>query len=287
MGAQPRLTRQREHEWRTARAGGRAGVGYAAAHELVDECADQQVGVKCGRQDGGVSETVVMLHGFGGTARHWDRVVALSDRERYSPLALELADAQPLSLAGAIDLVAAAAPERFILCGYSMGGRVALHVASALTDRVSRLVLISASAGIADAGARTARRAADAALATEIELGSVEDFIARWRELPLFAGDPDWVAEAVAEDERRLTPSRLAATLRAYGAGTLPPLWGGLDRLRMPVVVLAGERDTAYREIGERLAGALVDARFQVVGAAGHRLALEAPEVVVAAFSTP
>jgi 2-succinyl-6-hydroxy-2,4-cyclohexadiene-1-carboxylate synthase len=226
-----------------------------------------------------------MLHGFGGTERHWDRVVALTDRERYSPLALELTEAQPLSLAGAIDLVAAAAPERFILCGYSMGGRVALHVASALSARVSRLVLVSTSAGIADERARAERRAADAALAAEIESGSVEDFSARWRQLPLFAGDPAWVQELIAEDERRLTPRQLAATLRAYGAGTLEPLWDGLAALRMPAVVLAGERDTAYREIGERLAGALADARFEVAGGAGHRVALEAPEAVLAAFA--
>jgi 2-succinyl-6-hydroxy-2,4-cyclohexadiene-1-carboxylate synthase len=226
-----------------------------------------------------------MLHGFGGTARHWDRVVALTDRERYSPLALELTDAQPLSLAGAIALVAAAAPERFILCGYSMGGRVALHVANALSARVSRLVLVSTSAGIADDGARAERRAADAALAAEIERGSVEDFIARWRELPLFAGDPAWVQELIAEDERRLTPAQLAAMLRAYGAGTLEPLWEGLAALRMPAVVLAGERDAAYGEIGERLAGALPQAGFEVASGAGHRVALEAPEAVVAALA--
>src|SRR6202041_1125345 len=41
---------------------------------------------------GGVSgaETVVLLHGFGGTRRAWDGVAALLPRERYLPLALDL-----------------------------------------------------------------------------------------------------------------------------------------------------------------------------------------------------
>jgi 2-succinyl-6-hydroxy-2,4-cyclohexadiene-1-carboxylate synthase len=228
-----------------------------------------------------VSETVVMLHGFGGTARHWDRVLALTDRERYSPLALELADADPMSIAGALDLVAAAAPERFILCGYSMGGRVALHVATAFPDRVSRLVLVSTSAGIEDERARPERRALDEALASSIEQGSVEDFIAHWRATPLFARDPDWVHELVAADTRRLSPTALAATLRAFSAGTLEPLWGRLGALGMP----AGERDAAYCEIGERLAAALGSARFELVADAGHRVALEAPEAVLSAFA--
>jgi pimeloyl-ACP methyl ester carboxylesterase len=65
----------------------------------------------------------------------------------------------------------------------------------------------------------------------------------------------------------------------------LEPLWDGLAALRMPAVVLAGERDAAYREIGERLAAALPEAGFEVVGGAGHRVALEAPEAVLAAFA--
>jgi 2-succinyl-6-hydroxy-2,4-cyclohexadiene-1-carboxylate synthase len=225
-----------------------------------------------------------MLHGFGGTARHWDRVAALLDRERYSPLALELADARPLSLAGALDLVAGVHAERFILCGYSMGGRIALHVAAAMPERVSRLVLVSTSAGIEDDAERAARRRADEALADELEGGTIDDFVARGRATPLVADDPAWVQEAVATDTRRLTAKQIAAMLRVFSAGTLEPLWGSLDRVPPPVAVLAGERDHAYCEIGQRLAATVRDGRFEVVAGAGHRLALEAPAAVVAAL---
>jgi len=228
-----------------------------------------------------VSETVVLLHGFAGTARHWDRVTALLDRERYSPLALNLHEATPLSLSGAIEQVARAAPERFILCGYSMGGRVALHVAASLPRRVSGLVLVSTTAGIDNAAERLA---ADERLASEIR--DLEQFIGRWRETPLFASDPEWLAEAVAEDTRRLRAEQLAATLCAYSAGRLLPLWDRLATLAMPAVVLAGERDTRYSEIAARLAASLPHARRVIVPGAGHRLALEAPQAVAAAIAT-
>jgi 2-succinyl-6-hydroxy-2,4-cyclohexadiene-1-carboxylate synthase len=225
-----------------------------------------------------------MLHGFGGTARHWDRAGALLDRERYSPLALELGAADPLGLSGALELIGRLAPERFVLCGYSMGGRVALHAALAMPQRVTRLVLLSSTAGIEDAAARASRRADDEALAREIERGSIEDFVALWRTLPLFADDPEWVQEAVADDTRRLNPRLLAGTLRAYSAGVLEPLWGALPSLAMPAVVLAGERDLRYRAIGERLAQTLADATYHTVPGAGHRLALEAPDAVASAI---
>ncbi len=222
-----------------------------------------------------MSETVVLLHGFAGTARHWDRVTAALDRERYSPLALDLGP-------DALRFVADAVPNRFILCGYSMGGRVALHVAAAAPERVTRLVLVSASAGIED---RAERLAADERLASETERGTIEQFIARWRTNPLFAGDPEWVHEEIATDTRRLAPAQLAATLRALGPGGLAPLWNRLDALTMPAVVLAGERDTRYVAAAARLAGALPRAECVIVPGAGHRLALEAPEAVARAIA--
>jgi len=229
----------------------------------------------------------VLLHGFGGTARHWDRVVALTDPERYSPVAIELSDARPLSRAGVLDLVAAVDAERFVLCGYSMGGRVALHVAAAMADRVSRLVLVSSGAGIEDERARLARAAADEVLARSIENGSIEEFVARWRRTALFAGDPEWVHEEIAADQRRLTPAQVAATLRAYGPGVLAPLWGNLGELTMPTVILVGARDATYREIGDRLFYELPHARLQAIRGVGHRVALEAPRIVVSAFAPP
>jgi 2-succinyl-6-hydroxy-2,4-cyclohexadiene-1-carboxylate synthase len=224
-----------------------------------------------------------MLHGFGGTARHWDRVAALLDRERYSPLALELTDARPLSLAGALDLVGSVRAEQFVLCGYSMGGRIALHVATTMPERLSRLVLVSTSAGIEDDAERAARRRADELLAQDLESGTTERFIERWRKTPLFAGDPAWVQDATATDTRRLTAKQIAAMLRAFSAGTLDPLWGSLGKVALPVAVLAGERDRAYCEIGARLAQGLPRAGLRIVPGAGHRVALEAPEAVLAA----
>ena len=222
----------------------------------------------------------VLLHGFAGTPRHWDRVLGFG----VDGLTLALSDADPLTPDGVAGLAAAAAPGRFTLAGYSMGGRLALHAALAMPERVERLVLISASAGIEDAAARIRRREADEALATQIAGHDIEWFVERWRALSLFAQDPAWIVEDVARDERRCTPAALASCLREFGPGAMAPMWDRLGELAMPVTVLAGERDEQYVAAGRRLAEAIADAELQVVADAGHRLALEAPHAIATAL---
>src|SRR5919198_622226 len=103
------------------------------------------VSVKMGR----MPATVVLLHGFAGTGRAWDAVIARLDAERYNALAPDLRghgaarDARPISFDAVAADVLAAAPARFVLCGYSMGGRIALHVARRAPARVERLVLVA------------------------------------------------------------------------------------------------------------------------------------------------
>jgi 2-succinyl-6-hydroxy-2,4-cyclohexadiene-1-carboxylate synthase len=228
---------------------------------------------------------LVLLHGFATTARHWDRVIAALPRERYATIALNLTDADPLTPDGVAGLVAASTDQPFILAGYSMGGRLALHTALGIPDRIARLVLISASAGIEDAGERAAREAADDLLADEIEHSPISSFVARWRALPLFAQDPAWVHDEVADDERRCTPAQLAAMLRGLGAGTMTPMWDRLGELRMPVAILAGEHDAAYEALGRRLAASIDNSSFRSVPGAGHRVALQSPGEVVSALA--
>ena len=235
-------------------------------------------------------ETVVLLHGFGGTHRTWDGVAARLEAERYRPLALDLpghgAAAQaerPITFAGCVEHVLAPASARFTLGGYSLGGRVALHVALAAPQRVARLVLMACSAGIEDAAERAERRRADAALAAQLEAGRLEEFIERWAQQPLFAGDPPHVRRLAQADQRRNSPDALAAVLHGIGAGEMDPLWRRLPELEMPATVVVGDRDAKFQAVGRRLARLLADAELVVV-AGGHRLALENPEAVARAL---
>jgi 2-succinyl-6-hydroxy-2,4-cyclohexadiene-1-carboxylate synthase len=228
---------------------------------------------------------LVLLHGFTNTGASWEPVVAALG-ERYRAIAPDIrghgtaSDARPISLEAVIADVAAVAPERFELVGYSMGGRIALHVALALPDRVTRLVLISASPGLASARERDTRRRVDAQLADGIERMELEQFVDRWAKTPVLADQPSDVAAAARTDRLRNTPAGLAAALRALGTAALPSLWGRLGELTMPVMLIVGGRDERFQAMAVRMAREMPDAEVAIVAGAGHAVHLENPEEV-------
>lgn len=234
-------------------------------------------------------ESVVLLHGFSATHRAWDGVVAALHPERYLPTALDLPGhgeavdvERPITFAGCVDHVLSRSPERFVLGGYSLGGRVALHVALAAPERVTRLVLISTTAGIKDPSERAARSASDHRLADELERGGwagFDSFIEQWRTQPLFATEPPEVGALARQDQRRNQPEALAAVLRGIGSGEMESLWGRLVELTMPVTVLVGDRDAKFLTLGERMVELLPDAEL-VLATGGHGLPLENPAAV-------
>jgi len=236
-------------------------------------------------------ETLVLLHGFAGTGAAWGAVEAAMQPETYRPWAPDLpghgtaGDARPCDVAAGVDAVLAGAPARFALAGYSMGGRVALHLALRAPERVSRLVLVATTAGLADRAERAARRTADEALAGWIEAHDLDAFADRWLAQPLFAGDGPSATALARRDIARNAPAGLAASLRAAGTGAMTPVWDRLGELTMPTTVIVGERDAKFRALGERLAAALPDARSVVVPGTGHALPRTAPEALAAALT--
>jgi 2-succinyl-6-hydroxy-2,4-cyclohexadiene-1-carboxylate synthase len=235
-------------------------------------------------------ETLVLLHGFGGTHRAWDPVLPELDRERYNPLVPDLrghgtkAGVRPISFAGCTADVLASAPREFVLCGYSFGGRIAQHVALEAPDRVTRLILVATSAGIDDDQARRARRAEDERLAAQMDDMTIEEYADRWQAQPLFDGTPPEAARWWREDLLRNDPVALAAALRGIGAGDMEPLWDRLAGLAMPVTIVVGDRDAKFMSFAERYRELLPQAEVVVIAGAGHGLPREAPRELAAAI---
>ncbi len=236
---------------------------------------------------------LVLVHGLTQTAASWAPL--LPDLERMlaahpDPSATTPPEVVTVDLPGHgtksevhLDLSASAAAlgeegGRATYVGYSLGGRVCLHLALQRPELVERLVLLGATPGIADEAERTTRRAHDEALADEVERDGVEAFLERWLALPLFETLPP---EAAGVDARLgNTAAGLAASLRLSGTGTQAPLWARLAELQMPVLVLAGSLDEKFSAIGRALADRARHGTFVGVAEAGHAAHLERPDVV-------
>lgn len=238
---------------------------------------------------------MLLLHGFTGSRRSWPPVVmeALASRG-YRPAPLDLPghgrnagerDPARFTLEATLREIGAAqrggaAP----VVGYSMGGRLALAFALAQPARVSRLVLESASPGLATEEERAERRASDEELASRLEREGIEAFVDAWESLPLFETQRALPGESLAAQRaRRLAndPHSLAASLRGVGTGTLPSYWDALPALRVPTLLIAGALDRKFSRIARAMAEVLPDARLVVVPGAGHTVHLERPEAWV------
>ncbi len=236
----------------------------------------------------------VLLHGWLGRPADWDAVVArLASRvDVLAPSLPGHGDAVGLpgaayTMDGAADRVADAIAERWgdapaAVAGYSMGGRLALHLAMRHPARVAALALVSASAGLATDAERAARARVDDARTSAL-VADPEAFHTAWVHLPLFA------TLAPAQRER-LVADRLAGLDAAEAARALSGLsvarqpWHGasLGRIRVPAVAVAGERDPTYLALARAMAPPF---GVETVPGAGHALLAEAPTAVATVLS--
>ncbi len=170
--------------------------------------------------------------------------------------------------------ILADAPAIFDLGGYSLGGRIALHVALMAPERVRRLVLVSASMGIADESERATRRERDRLLAQRIRAEGASAFLEEWLSQPLFASLQNTDAEHRSRDGEGL-----ASSLELCGLGTQEFLGPQLHRLTMPTLLLCGQNDEKFVAAAAQLHSLLPQSRVHVVPG-GHALPLECPELL-------
>ena len=250
--------------------------------------------------------TLVMLHGFTGSAAGWGKHLDTLAAYGLRMIALDLpgqgqSDAPGDARRYAIeycrqDILAAlqklgVSQDEAVLLGYSMGGRIALY--TAFSGFFRALILESASPGLGDPAEREQRRISDEALAASIERDGVQAFIDRWEKLPLFASQsrlPPEAREALRRQRLSNRPGGLAQSLRGVGTGVQPSLYARLPALHIPVLLIAGELDTKFTAIARSMAQALPQFQLRIVPGAGHSVHLERPEefdVLVGDFSLP
>ena len=249
-------------------------------------------GVELNVRTAGEGPGTVFLHGFTGSSATWDSHVAVFKR-CMKTIAIDLvghgdsdtpADPRCYRMESCIEhllvILDVLGIDSANLVGYSMGGRVALHLATAAPDRVRSMILESSSPGIADPIERQKRVAADNLLADYIERNGVDAFVDRWESLPLFESQRNLPVPArVALTGQRLQNNPLGLTncLRGMGAGRQESLWPRLSSIEMPVLLVAGQLDVKYCRIAREMANLLPNARLVILEKSGHAVHLERP----------
>jgi 2-succinyl-6-hydroxy-2,4-cyclohexadiene-1-carboxylate synthase len=165
------------------------------------------------------------------------------------------------------------------LLGYSMGGRLALSLATRHPKSVDGLILESTTAGITDPEQRNERGASDRRKAALIRQ-DFGKFLEEWDRNPLFHPAPH-----ISRIQRNQDPEIMAKWLEEFGTGVMPSVWDRLGRIRVPVLLITGASDPKFCDLADRIKTQLADARHVVIRGAAHRVHLDRPAEYAAALN--
>lgn len=243
-------------------------------------------------QSSGSGLPVVLIHAFPLDHGMWERQSPLADSVRLIVPDLRgfgASGSVPGSIAEFADDVAAILDalhvERpAVICGVSMGGYVAQHVAVRHADRVAALVLADTRLE-ADTPEARANRVDLAGKVGRLGQSILADaMIPRLIAVPRSDAAPDVVARHA--ENRALLQSlierqRVATIQSALAAlGDRPDMSDAMRRVTVPTLLVVGAEDQLTPPACLEAAEAIIpNAKLLVVPAAGHLVPLEAPDI--------
>ncbi len=235
--------------------------------------------------------SILFLHGFMGSGEDWMQI-ALRLQSSFCSILIDLPGHGNASSAaydqswGMQETSQAIIAElqrinvkHCYLVGYSMGGRIALHLTLNYPEFFKQTILESASPGLATAEEQKARIKKDATLARRLLKEDYSEFLEWWYQIPLFQGISEH-SDYPAMMERRLknNPANLAKSLADIGTGSQPSLWEKLRDNSTPILLISGEKDMKFQVIAERMVHSGRRISRTVIPGCGHNCHFEQPK---------
>jgi len=237
---------------------------------------------------------IIFLHGFTGCANDWQFIFNKLP-QKYLPIAIDLighgeTDAPEdqkyyscSSIVHQIDLIIEQLEiKKFIITGYSMGGRAVLSYCSKNPHKIIGAILESTTAGIDDIRLKIERVELDLLFADKIKSEGVRSFVDYWFDTPLFESLKKLPQFKQIKNERnKNNPIGLANTLAGFSTGLMTSCWDKLHTLNFPILLFSGELDEKYTGLGKKMQSIFPNAKHQIVSQCGHNVHLEKPELFI------
>lgn len=233
---------------------------------------------------------VVFLHGFLGSGRDWTEIIDLLNSD-YFCVTIDLPGHGNSADVGkhcyqfencAHSIVSIAAElglSKFDLVGYSMGGRLALYTALNFPDKISKLVIESASPGLKTENERKARVESDNLLADKIQNTPITNFVNDWYQQPIFQSlklHPEKL-KSMIHTRQKNSPDGLANSLKFMGTGVQQSFWEKLDKLPDSTHLIVGEVDSKFQAIAGEMRSLSDKIRVATIPDCGHNVHFEKP----------
>lgn len=198
------------------------------------------------------------LHGFMGLPLDWGPVALdlksrLADRQVQFHMHNLWKDLERLpepSLKNwALQFAQKLPPERNILVGYSMGGRLAMHFPVWEQKKIAGMCLIASHPGLETEGEKVVRAKQDQLWAEKFETLPWDDVIKEWNSQKIFVYDRIRPPRKEADFSRPL----LASALRNWSLSKQENIVPRLKEFQFPIYYFHGERDEKFADVAKLL----------------------------------
>jgi 2-succinyl-6-hydroxy-2,4-cyclohexadiene-1-carboxylate synthase len=239
---------------------------------------------------------VILLHGFTGSSEDWKEIIPRLSAD-FNYYAIDLighgnSDSPPgkefysaASIVGQLkEFSSKVIKEKFILIGYSMGGRAALSYSTKYPGSIKGLILESSTAGIKNETERIKRIKSDEELSEFIENHSMEEFIDYWMNLDIFNTQKRFANSkltAIKNSKINNSKTGLSNSLKGFGTGIMPDYFAELKNLNFKTLLITGDLDEKFRLINNEMASSLPYAKHVSLKNSGHNTHLETPDAFV------
>ncbi|WP_445633875.1 Putative 2-succinyl-6-hydroxy-2,4-cyclohexadiene-1-carboxylate synthase [Nostoc sp. DSM 114161] len=235
---------------------------------------------------------ILFLHGFMGNIDEFDEAIKLLGDE-FSYLTLDLPGhgktevlggdeyySMPNTAQAIINLLDKLKIPQCFLVAYSMGGRLALYLVLHFPERFFKVILESASPGLATETERLERIKRDTQIGRKLARITSKvafvDFLSNWYNQAIFGyikKHPEY--DQMVENRSQNNPQDLDKSLRFMGTGCQPNLWPKLAKNTIPMLLLVGEYDVKFVNVNIEMAKVCELTQLRIIDNAGHNIHFE------------
>lgn len=230
---------------------------------------------------------LVMLHGFLGSHADWDDLLPMLSQHFYcicidlpghgDSLAMTLKTPGFEQVANAIQLsITQLNIHQYHLLGYSLGGRISLHLAELYSKHILSLNLESAHPGLSNDQDKTNRLINDRAWSDKLCAHSIEDFLKEWYQQGVFAELSSPAREKLVTKRSHNTAKSLQSIYLPTSLAQQDNMWSLPNQVEFDCHYYVGDKDIKFSTLAANWQSTSA-INVHTIENAGHNVHLAAP----------